>query len=386
MKRIDIVCYTSKLCNLRCRYCYELPLLSDRRRMSLGQIERMFWNFASYFGQLEDPPEVRFQWHGGEPLLIPPDFYWRILELERRVFDGTGCPVRNVVQSNMTVLDDERIELLRDGFDVVGISLDLFSGLRVNQSGECQEERGIRNLDRALAAGVKVNGITVLTRPLLVQIADVYRFWRDREMNFRLLPIEKGMYEPGQGFEVDAHETLDALCEVADLWFADDRPVSIQPLMRHLRLLMYDRSSGYRRVPRYDKSRWEGVVLVDTDGAIYSYTNRFDSARSPGNIFDVGFGQILAGRTHARVVAEANARMAATCSSCAYWGRSCPGDPIAEGEMNFTERTPDGALDCVVTKGLIRHLERRLRQAGVIDPTSGLLSESFTSSAYAEVV
>src|SRR5262249_675036 len=35
MRTVDIVVFTSKLCNLRCKYCYELPLLSDKTRITL---------------------------------------------------------------------------------------------------------------------------------------------------------------------------------------------------------------------------------------------------------------------------------------------------------------------------------------------------------------
>jgi uncharacterized protein len=75
MKSVDIVCYTSKLCNLRCRYCYELPMLSDRTRMSFEQIERMFTNVDAGYRGHNEPLGINFQWHGGEPLLIPPEIY-----------------------------------------------------------------------------------------------------------------------------------------------------------------------------------------------------------------------------------------------------------------------------------------------------------------------
>ena len=36
----------------------------------------------------------------------------------------------------------------------------------------------------------------------------VYRFYKEREMSFRVLPIEPGLYEPGQFFELSANEIL----------------------------------------------------------------------------------------------------------------------------------------------------------------------------------
>ena len=229
MKSIEIICYTSKLCNLRCKYCYELPLLGDKRRMSLASIEAMFRSFKGFFDAVPEPLSVSFQWHGGEPMLIEPAFYWEIFELQRRVFAGASYPITNGVQSNFTQLDDERIRLLRDGFDLVGVSLDLFTGLRVNLAGVCQEQRARTNLRRALEAGVRPGGITVLSKLNMARIDDVYAFWRDLGFNFRVLPVEPGLYEAGQDFEIRADEVLHALKRLTDLWLTETPPIVIEP-------------------------------------------------------------------------------------------------------------------------------------------------------------
>ncbi len=39
----------SKFCNLRCDYCYELPKLGDRTRMTREQARALFANMAEYY-------------------------------------------------------------------------------------------------------------------------------------------------------------------------------------------------------------------------------------------------------------------------------------------------------------------------------------------------
>ena len=70
----------------------------------------------------------------------------------------------NSVQTNLTVLDDERIRLLRDGFHQVGVSMDLYGGLRVNTQGRDLQDRILSNMDRLRDAGVWFGRITVLHR------------------------------------------------------------------------------------------------------------------------------------------------------------------------------------------------------------------------------
>ena len=139
MRTVDIVVFTSKLCNLRCRYCYELPLLTDKTRISLEQMERAFRHFDAFFRAAKEPALIRFCWHGGEPLLIEPEYYWKAFELQRQIFAGSPNRVVNSLQTNLTVLDDARLDLLRNGFDQVGVSLDVVGGLRVNAAGQDQE-------------------------------------------------------------------------------------------------------------------------------------------------------------------------------------------------------------------------------------------------------
>ena len=110
----EIVVKISKYCNLRCSYCYEFPDLGNKERMALDSIVKMFSNIFSEVdkGQME---RLRFVWHGGEPFLIPIDYYEAIAGLQREVF-ADKIKVVNVVQTNLTILTDRHIEFLRSGF------------------------------------------------------------------------------------------------------------------------------------------------------------------------------------------------------------------------------------------------------------------------------
>ena len=70
-----------------------------------------------------------------------------MFDIEQRVFAGSHDKITNSIQSDFTVLDDDRIALLRRS-DRAGISLDLFTQLRVNQRGVCEENRALEILQR----------------------------------------------------------------------------------------------------------------------------------------------------------------------------------------------------------------------------------------------
>jgi uncharacterized protein len=369
VRNVDFVLYTSKLCNLRCAYCYELPLLSDKTRMSLEQVERLFTHVRTWLDERGEPVWVRFQWHGGEPLLIPPSFYWEAIAASKRIFAGSTHRLQHTVQTNLTVLDDERLDLLRNGFDAVGVSLDVFSGLRVDAKGADQEHRTLANLDRLLAAGVGKSGvlpsgISVVSRRTAGKMRELYGFYRSRRMGFRVLPLEKGMYTAGQEFELAPREILAALMELTEIAFADDDMIRVEPMVEHIQLILAARSG---RPIVHDKNLWEPVLSVDTDGKLFGYTNYLDEAHALGNVFTTPLGEIMNGQHRRRQIAASEARVASICTGCEYRTNGCTTLPIAESEVSILEPG-----ECSVVRPYLRFLERKLVQAGVLDETGAL--------------
>jgi radical SAM protein with 4Fe4S-binding SPASM domain len=124
-------------------------------------------------------------------------------------------------------------------------------------------------------------------------------------------------------------------------------------------LAVFGRLNPANRVDVYDKRTWASVLLVDTNGAVYSYGDRFDQSRSAGNIFEAPLGQLLQSPAFFATANEARMRMS-TCERCEYFGRVCRGDPMGESQQEFVDRNDDGTLRCVVAYGLMQHLQRRL--------------------------
>ena len=93
------------LCNLDCHYCYYL----DKAEIYGGYEPRMSYEvlekcIAEYI-RANDVPEVTFNWHGGEPLVLGLDFYRKAVELERKY--SSGKTICNTIQTNGTLVTPE---------------------------------------------------------------------------------------------------------------------------------------------------------------------------------------------------------------------------------------------------------------------------------------
>jgi uncharacterized protein len=214
---VQFIIKTSKFCNLRCRYCYEYAELDNKAAIELEQLDQMYKSIASYYSQLDQPTEIRFIWHGGEPLLQSPDYYWRTFDSQQEIFGDFAINIKNIVQTNLTVLNPERIHLLKEGFDSVGVSLDLFGGLRQNQSGRDSQPVVLKNLDILKQENIPYGCITVLTKLNLPHIEKIYKFYEKMNIPFRILPLFKGAFD-GQhdAFEITAQEVLNAFSTLVD--------------------------------------------------------------------------------------------------------------------------------------------------------------------------
>src|SRR5271169_3168698 len=84
-RHLQVIFKTTKYCNLRCDYCYEFPYLGDKARMSLDQIRAAFQNIKSSVTELAIT-DADFIWHGGEPFLVPLEFYEAANLIQKDIF------------------------------------------------------------------------------------------------------------------------------------------------------------------------------------------------------------------------------------------------------------------------------------------------------------
>src|SRR3954453_19999673 len=160
-KYIQFVIKTSKHCNLRCKYCYEFASLGDTSRISLVDCNSLYENVARFLEKAGGREyEVHFIWHGGEPLLIPVSYYEATFAQQGEAFAGLQAEItiKNLIQTNLTFLDQDRIDLLKR-FDHIGVSADIVGGLRQDIKGRSRESATIKNMERLKLEGIDFGAI-----------------------------------------------------------------------------------------------------------------------------------------------------------------------------------------------------------------------------------
>ena len=365
---LQFVIKISKFCNLRCKYCYEYPYLADPAKMSLAQIEGMLINILNYYQQHPELRIVDFIWHGGEPLLIKPEYYQSIKALQKKIFGPHPIEVLNKVQTNLTVLNDTYLQALKDAlFDSIGVSIDLFGDDRVNTSGKLLQDNVLENMQILINEGVFFGSITVLTRKTYPHVEKIYTFFDDIQTACRFLPIYRTAFA-GQHDDngLSPEEIVNAFQRLFETWLGSNNAVSVDPIDRYISIALRVIQNDPAQALRYDKETSNSLFIVNTNGDVYSTDEVYEADSCFGNLFEQPLGEMATSPAFGATVAHSREKMQATCYSCEFFG-ACIGYEIAESTVEQMYTDTQGNLICGVIKPMIAYIKDRLIEENLVD-------------------
>ena len=110
------------ICNLDCEYCYYLEkedLYPETK--SFRMEESTLENYIRQYIETQSTfPEVTFAWQGGEPTLMGIEFFRKAVELQDK-YRPSGMTIRNSLQTNGTIINDEWATFFKQNNFLIGI-------------------------------------------------------------------------------------------------------------------------------------------------------------------------------------------------------------------------------------------------------------------------
>ncbi|MCM3872277.1 MAG: radical SAM protein, partial [Pyrinomonadaceae bacterium] len=272
----------SKLCNLRCRYCYEWPYLADPARIPLAGWKRILGAAKEYhMEQTRGDVAVamtRFVWHGGEPLSLPVLYWRKVIGLQREILGREGTrliPHRNDVQTNLFALSAGHLDLFAEEVTMVNVSFDGAPGTRVTKLGRHTEDTVIENMERLRQRNIRFGANVVLgghTKDSLIDTYDLLKSAGASQMSVIPL-IAADHFSNDDLFAISSPEVVAALEELYLHWSSDPEPLLVIPLNRYLRTVRLHQLN----LTSVDFDRSEDGLqrfIVDTGGDLYMRVQR----------------------------------------------------------------------------------------------------------------
>ena len=224
------------LCNLRCHYCYYLDKAEiyggKEPRMTLEMLE----TFVREYIAANDVPEVFFNWHGGEPLLMGLDFYKKAMEFQKKY--AGGKIIHNTLQTNGTLLTPEWARFFRENRFLIGVSLDgpkdVHDRYRMGKAGASTFERVLVGLSYLYKEGVEYNVMATVNRQSEGRGLEIYQLLKRAGTRFiQFMPVLEHVkngrivdpQEEGASiapWSVSAEGFGRFLCDIFDYWVRHD--------------------------------------------------------------------------------------------------------------------------------------------------------------------
>jgi uncharacterized protein len=223
-------------CNLNCRYCYYLDKADIYGGREPVMTDEMLETVVREYIAANEVPEVTFNWHGGEPLILGIDFYRKALAFEKKY--AAGKKINNTIQTNGVLLDQGWTDFFRENGFLVGISIDgpreIHDKYRKDKGGAPTFDKVMHGIELLRTAGVEFNTMSTVNKASEGKGVEVYRFLKSLGTRFlQFMPVVEHVKD---GRIVDPLEEGSAiapwsisdtafgqfLCDIFDEWFRQD--------------------------------------------------------------------------------------------------------------------------------------------------------------------
>jgi uncharacterized protein len=334
------------ICNLQCQYCYylekkDLYQKAEAFRMSDDILEAYIVQHI----EASDTPMINFSWHGGEPTVLGLDYFRKIVKLQRR-HQPVGRQIRNGIQTNGTLLDEDWcLFLAAEGFGV-GLSLDgpreLHDLYRVSKKQESTHKQAMRGYALLQKHRIPFDILCVVHDQNVRHPIEVYRFFKQigaRYLGF--LPLVE-LQPDGSGVSdrtVPAEAFGDFLCTIFDEWLSQD--------IGHVKVQIFEEAIGTAFGQDHGlcifRKTCGDIPVIEHNGDFFSCDQFVDLTHRFGNIRETSLVELLESPSQKAFGQAKLDRLPLFCKDCevlAMCNGGCPKDrflltPDGEEGLNY---------------------------------------------------
>lgn len=313
-----IIIKPTKGCNADCSYCCAPP--DGAPKWDLPTFKRVFDALSHRLN-----PAADFIWHGGEPMLLGPDFYVQALEYARQ----THPKIRFSMQSNILAYNDRWKKVFGDVFDgAISTSWDPDELCRTYKgSSELYSRLYHSRMDTILNDGWQPKVISTLSEETMHLSHDVYdralaSARADKPYDIRLNYRYPAGRAEGEGPAILPETYARTLIEIYDRWIHDNPGFMVTPLDQ-----MFHKVTGLElaRCP-WSMGCTGKIIGMEPNFDIYNCGEFADLGEEEfrfGNLFDDGIDACLISPA-ARKLSMRQFKHPESCKSCVHYAE-CEG-------------------------------------------------------------
>lgn len=212
MSYISLTIKPTNKCNMRCKHCYHAEEGFDDMALPIEEVRKLL-DLA-----VIDYDLIHVLIHGGEPTICGYDYIKKIYDYQKELVGKYGVKFTNTIQTNGLLIDDKWIELFKKNYVNVGIS---FDGLH-NDDLRQYTDIVYSNIQRCKEKGLSIGVLCVETNKSIEKIIDTYKWFNERNISYKILPIFKcGYAKQNEVYLLNSEYYVRKLMELYKYWMHD---------------------------------------------------------------------------------------------------------------------------------------------------------------------
>jgi uncharacterized protein len=323
----------TEACNAACTYCeVERKGWRNAKIMPAETLELLFRRIDEY---LTECPTAQLEviWHGGEPLLLSPEYFARARAFQDKHCAATSGRIRHTMQTNLTLLTEEHIDAMRKlGMVSVGSSYDPAPGVRLLKKRDDGSAYNRKFLDAAAMlerAGMRWGVICTVTKRSLPDPVGTFHFLTNLVPDGGVLFNPVNVEGPEQEhLAVTGAEYADFMGAIFPVWWAHrERYPRIEPLQSLVSELIADNGrnrychdGGHCADSHFNlgpEGKWSHCGRT-ADWAMLDY----------GTIFERSITEVFADATREQLRRRSEILHDGECKDCRWWNQCHGGCPL----------------------------------------------------------
>lgn len=212
-------------CNFRCKYCYLSNVTKTHSSVFNIDFAKEIVRQIKDIHKKAHQNKITIIWHGGEPLLWGKVYFRVILDyIQQELF---GFDVKNTIQTNLSLIDEEYLGIFSQHNVGIGFSLDgtkeIHDQQRVFTNNKPTFDVIMEKLALCRKWGINPGCIVVGSRKHIGRVPQLYQFMKEHEINFKFNPlfISGEALQNRDQYSITAQEYAQMSIELFDLWFDD---------------------------------------------------------------------------------------------------------------------------------------------------------------------
>jgi uncharacterized protein len=364
LRKISVLVKPTHRCNLNCQYCYDKQY-GIKEMMSLETLEKICKFLKGRCGS--------WIWHGGEPLMMPLEFYEEAYKILQKY------QINQVsFQSNGVLLTEEIILKFKDFGWNMGFS---FDGL-TNEASRGSSEKLINNLLLYKKLYHEPGTIMVVDRTNVKGFHKNYQYFKDLGLpyfNFNRVFLS----ETAELLSEDMTDIyLEEFAKLFDLWINDPKPLQIRNFDNYLKYILG--LETYLCSHRGECSKeWLGFNPL---GDIYPCDRWFSNKYRYGNVDDfVDLDELYLKCESFKTVAKNEALRKKDCRNKCEIYEYCKGGCNANA-IAVSGGVKQDELDCLLQKKELYHLYNKLKNLKVEEVKNPNLKKILMNAGYRDLI